>query len=50
MEEQSATRRVLVAAVEGRRQRGRQKLRWEDGMTEDATKLGDRNWEECCKE
>ena len=30
MEEQSATRRVLVAAVKGRRQRGRQKLRWEE--------------------
>jgi len=50
MEEQSATRRVLVAAVEGRRQRGRQKLRWEDGVTEDARRLGERNWEECCKE
>jgi len=35
MEEQSATRRLLVAVVEGRRQRGRQKLRWEDGVTED---------------
>ena len=34
-EEQSATRIVLVAAVEGRRQRGRPKLRWEDGVMED---------------
>jgi hypothetical protein len=30
LEEQSLTRRVLVAVVEGRRQRGRPKLRWED--------------------
>jgi len=54
MEEQSATRRVLVAVVEGRRQRGRPKLRWEYGVTEDgvmevgvmedARKLGERNW------
>jgi len=44
MEEQSPTRRVLVAVVEGSRQRGRPKLRWEDGVIEDATKLGERNW------
>jgi len=44
MEEQSPTRRVLVAVVEGRRQRCRPKLRWEDGVTEDAGKLGERNW------
>jgi len=44
MEEQSPTRRVLVAVVEGRRQRGRPKLRWEDGVMEDAGKLGERNW------
>jgi len=44
MEEQSATRRVLVAVVEGRRQRSRPKLRWEDGAMEDARKLGERNW------
>jgi len=50
MEEQSATRRVLVAVVEGRIQRGRPKLRWEDGVMEDGRKLGERNWEECCKE
>jgi hypothetical protein len=30
LEEQNAARRVLVAVVEGRRQRGRPKLRWED--------------------
>ena len=34
MEEQSATGRVLVAGVEGRRQRGRSKLRWEGGVME----------------
>ena len=44
MEEQSPTRRVLVAVVEGRRQRGRPKLRWEDGVMEDGRKLGERNW------
>jgi len=44
MEEQSRTRRVLVALVEGRRQRGRLKLRWEDGVMEHARKLGERNW------
>jgi len=44
MEEQSTTRRVLVGVVEGRRQRGRQKLRCEDGVMEDARKLGERNW------
>jgi len=43
MEEQSPTRRVLVAVVEGRRQRGRPKLSWEDGVMEDARKLGERN-------
>jgi len=43
MEEQSSTRRA-VAVVEGRRQRGRPKLRWEDCVMEDARKLGERNW------
>ena len=44
MEEQSATRRVLIAVVEERRERGRPKLKWEDGVTEDARKLGERSW------
>ena len=44
LEEQSPARRVLVAVVEGRRQRGRPKLRWEDGLSDDARKLGERNW------
>jgi len=44
MEEQSATRRVLIAVVEGRRQTGRPKLRWEVGVMEDARKLWERNW------
>ena len=44
LEEQSPARRVLVAIVEGRRQRGRPKLRWEDGVMDDARKLGERNW------
>jgi hypothetical protein len=44
LEEQSPTRRVLTAVVEGRGQRGRPKLRWEDGVMDDARKLGERNW------
>jgi hypothetical protein len=44
LEEQNPARRVLVAVVEGRRQRGRPKLRWEDGVREDTRKLGERNW------
>ena len=49
LEEHSPTRRVLVAVVEGRRQRGRPKLRREDGVMEDvvmeyACKLGERKW------
>ena len=44
LEEHNPARRVLVATVEGRRQRGKPKLRWEDGVREDAKKLGERNW------
>jgi hypothetical protein len=44
LEEQNPTRRVLTAVVEGRRQKGRPKQRWEDGVTDDAKKLGERNW------
>jgi hypothetical protein len=43
-EEQSPARRVLVAVVEGRRQRGRPKLRWKNFVMDDARKLGERNW------
>jgi len=50
MEEQRPTRRVVVAVVEGRKQRGRPKLRWEDGVMEDARKLVGEKLEECCKE
>jgi hypothetical protein len=44
LEEQSPASRVLVAVVEGRRQRGTPKLQWEDGVMEDARKLWERNW------
>jgi hypothetical protein len=44
LEEQSPARRVLVAVVKVRRQRGRPKLRWEVSVMDDARKLGDRNW------
>jgi hypothetical protein len=50
LEEQSPARRVLVAVAEGRRQRGRQKPRWEDGEMEDARKLGGEKLEECCRQ
>jgi hypothetical protein len=50
LEEQSPTRRVLTAVVEGRRQRGRPKLRWENGVMDDARNLGGEKLEECCKE
>jgi len=38
------SRRVLLSEPGGKRPRGRPKLRWEDGMKEDAAKLGSRNW------
>jgi hypothetical protein len=44
LEEHSSARRVLVAVVEGRTQRVRPKLRWEDGVMDGARKLGERNW------
>jgi hypothetical protein len=44
LEEQSPARKVRAAVVEGRRQRVRPKLRWEDGVMDDARKLGERNW------
>jgi hypothetical protein len=44
LEEQSPARRVFVAVVEGKRQRGRPKLRCEDGVMDDARTLGEKNW------
>jgi hypothetical protein len=44
LDEQSPIRRILVAVVEGRRQRGRSKLRWKDGVVDGARKLGEENW------
>jgi hypothetical protein len=44
LEEQNPAKRVIVAVVEGRRQRGSPKLRWEDGVREDARKMEERNW------
>jgi hypothetical protein len=44
LEEHSPARRVLVAVVEGKRQRDRPKLRWEDGVMDDGRKLGEKNW------
>ena len=43
IQEHSPTRTVLVAVVEGRTQGDRPKLRWEDGVVEDARKLWERN-------
>ena len=44
LEEQSPARRFHFPVVEGRRQRSRPKLRWEDGVMDDARKLGERKW------
>ena len=38
------SRRVLLCEPGGKSPRGRPRLRWEDGMKEDAAKLGCRNW------
>ena len=35
--------------IEERRQRGRPKLRWEDGVMEYARKLGERNWRDAAR-
>jgi hypothetical protein len=43
LEEQRSAGRVLVAVVEGRMQRVRPKLRWEEGEMDDARKLGEKN-------
>jgi len=44
LEEQNPARRFFGAVVEGRRPKGRPKLRCEDGVTDDAKKLGERHW------
>jgi hypothetical protein len=44
LEEQNLARQVFAAEIEGRRQKGRPKLKWEDGLTGDAKKLGERHW------
>jgi len=38
------SRRVLLSEPGGKRPRGRPRLCWEDGVKEDAAKLGYRNW------
>lgn len=37
-------KRVMNGKLQGRRKQGRPKLRWEDGVLEDATKIGFGNW------
>jgi hypothetical protein len=46
LEGRNHVRTVFAAVVEGRRQKGRPKLRWEDGATGDAKKLGGKTLEE----
>ena len=38
------SRRVLLSEPGGKCPRGRPRLRWEDGLEEDVTRLGCRNW------
>ena len=40
LDKQSPARTVLIAVVEGKRQRGRPKLRWEYSVIDDARKWG----------
>ena len=44
LEEQNPARRFFAAVAEGRRQKGRPKLRWEDGVTGDVKELRERHW------
>jgi hypothetical protein len=44
LEEQSPARRVLVAVIEGKRHRGRSKLRWEYSVMDNGRKLGEKSW------
>jgi hypothetical protein len=43
LKEQNLARKVFAAVV-GRRQKGRPKLRWEDGVTGDIMKLREKHW------
>jgi len=38
------SRRVILSEAGGKHHRGRPRLRWEDGVKEDAANLGCRNW------
>jgi hypothetical protein len=44
MDQQWPAKRIFNAKPEGRRKRGRPKLRWEDGVDNDFEALGERNW------
>jgi hypothetical protein len=41
----SNDQRILTAKPEGGREKGRLKLRWEDGVDNDVKALGERLWE-----
>jgi hypothetical protein len=43
-DDDGSSRRVLLSESGGKRPRGRPMLRWEDGLEEDVTRLGCRNW------
>ena len=42
LEEQDSTRIILVSTVTERRHRGKQKLKWEDGVANDVKTIGRR--------
>ena len=43
-DDDDSSRRVLLSEPCGKRPRGRPRLRWEDGVEEDAPRQGCRNW------